>query len=491
MSRFRNILTVGVGILLLAGLAFADEHSLGLSDEVVPFEEFGKDLTKRQRTLTEVIDETVYPENVERREMLAARPENDQNTEIPERKSLFGSDRFLSPGPIDPGFKMKSGARWRPSLLLFGVVRTAFQSYEAAGGERTNEWANRIDLFGNLSLTSTERFLIGFRPLDDEGDFTGVRDGDFVNGFDAEPSTFFFEGYLDELFPNLDPDDRRNLDYGISLGRQPVRLQDGILADDTIDSIGLTKHNLFRMNASASRISAFFGFNELHRNDNIRDSSARFLALSGTFDYPDATFEIDGAYVTGDRNRGGDSTYFGIGHLAQLGYWHSTTRANASFAMNSVNRDAVANGWLLTNQLSRVMPYNDDVLTLSTFFEIDNYTSAARGPAMGGPLASFSLLQRAFGIGTYGPAIETDSGDQVGAGVSYQHYFDEAQHRQVLVAIGGSGSTDDGNDPTGALALQYQQALSENLIWSVGGFGSVTTEGDKGFGARTELTRKF
>ena len=110
---------------------------------------------------------------------------------------------------------------------------------------------------------------------------------------------------------------------------------------------------------------------------------------------------------------------------------------------------------------------------------------------MGGPLGNFSLLQRAVGIGTYGPPIETDSGDQIGVGVSYQHYFDEAQHRQILVALGGSGSTDNGNDPTAALALQYQQALSKNLIWSIGGFGSITTESDKGFGARTELTRKF
>ncbi len=491
MKRGQNIPLIYGLLLLLVGQLGANEHSLGLSDDIVPFEEFGKDLTNRQRTLTEAIDEKIYPENVERREMLAARPVNDQNTEIPERKSLFGEDRFLSPGPIDPGFKMKSGARWRPSLLLFGSARTAVQSYEAAGGERTTEWANRVDLFANLSLTSTERFLIGIRPLDDEGEFTGVRNGDFVNGFDAEPSTFFFEGYLDELFPNLDPHDRRNLDYGISIGRQPIRLQDGILVDDTIDSIGLTKHNLFRMNSSASRISTFVGFNELHRNDNTRDSSARFLALSGTFDYPGATFEIDGVYVSGDRHRGGDAAYFGIGHLAQLGYWHSTARANASFAMNSQNRHAVADGWLLTHQLSRVMPYSDDVLTLSTFFEIDNYTSAARGPAMGGPLGSFSLLQRAFGIGTYGPPIETDSGDQIGLGVSYQHYLDEAQHRQILVAVGGSGSTDNGDDPTGALALQYQQALSENLIWSIGGFGSLTTEGDKGFGARTELTRKF
>ena len=497
MIDLRNIFPVCGLLLLVFGSASADEHSLGLSDEVVPYEEFGKDLTQRQRLLTEVIDDSLFPENIDRSEMLGARQPNDMDTELPERRSLFGHDRFLSPGPIDPGFETKTGARWRPSFMIFGNLRSAVQSYEPAGGPRTTEWANRLDIFGNLSLTSTERFLIGFRPLDNEGNFTGfaggpgaVDDG-FVNGFDAVPSTFFFEGYLDELFPNLDPHDSRNLDYGISIGRQPILLQDGILANDDIDSIGITKHNLFRMNASATRISAFVGFHDVHRNDNIRDSSARFFALSGCLDYPNMTLEVDGAYVAGDEDSGGDVAFFGLGHLAQLGYWHSTFRANASFAMNSRNAKAAADGWLLTHQLSRTLPFNDDVLTLSSFFEFGDYTSAARGPATGGPLGNFSLLHQAVGIGTYGPAIDNDFDNQVGGSVSYQHFFDDDEYRQIIASLGGSGSTDGGNDTTGALVLQYQQALSENLLLAVGGFGSVTTENDKGFGARTELTRKF
>jgi len=60
------------------------------------------------------------------------------------------------------------------------------------------------------------------------------------------------------------------------------------------------------------------------------------------------------------------------------------------------------------------MNYSDDVLTLSMFGEIDNYTSAAWGPSTGGPIGGFSVLQRAFGIGTYGSAIEAENGDQLG-----------------------------------------------------------------------------
>jgi hypothetical protein len=472
-------------------------HSLGLSDEVVSFEEYAQDIAPRQATLTEAIDDAVYPENKARKELLDSRADNDVTTEIPERKSLFGQDRFLSPGPIDPGFESPTGATWRPSFVSFGTFRTAIQSYEAAGGPRTTEWANRLDIFGNFSLTSTERFLFGFRPLDEEGDFTGFqrRQGGKVqstNGFDGEPHTFFIEGYLDELFPRFDPDDRMGLDIGYSLGRQPLFLQDGILANDDVDAVGFTKHNFFRMNASATRLSAFVAFNEVHRDDNRRDSGSTLYALSSTLDYPKRTLEVDAAYVDGSSASGGDGFYFGVGHIARFGYWNSTFRINTSVALDQ-GSNAVDDGWLFTHQLSRTMRHSDDILTFGMYAEIDNYTSAARGPATGGALGGFSLLQRAVGIGSYGAPIGMSDREALGFEVSYQHFLDSEERRQILLSAGVSRSHNAlGNDTeTGAVALQYQQALSRNLIWSTGGFGSITDEGERGFGVRSELIRKF
>lgn len=472
-------------------------HSLGLSDEVVPFENYAQEIETRQATLTEAIDDAVYPENRARKELLDARAENDVTTEIPKRRSLFGQERFLSPGPIDPGFESPTGATWRPSFLSFGTFRTTIQSYEAAGGERTTEWANRLDIFGNFSLTSTERILFGFRPLDEEGDFVGFqrKQGDkfrSVDGFDGEPHTFFIEGYLDELFPRLDPDDRKGLDFGYSLGRQPLFLQDGILANDDVDAVGFTKHNFFRMNTSATRLSAFVAFNEVHRDNNRRDSGSTLYALSGTLDYPKRTLEIDAAYVDGSEESGGDGFYFGLGHIARFGYWNSTFRMNTSISIDQ-GSDAVDDGWLLTHQLSRTMPHSGDILTFGMYAEIDNYTSAARGPATGGALGGFSLLQRAVGIGSYGAPIGLSDRSALGFEISYQHFLDHEERKQILLSTGFGRSEDsEGNETrTGAIALQYQQALSRNLIWSTGGFGSFTTEEEKGFGVRSELIRKF
>lgn len=474
-------------------------HSLELSDEVVHYRDYLSGIANRPRTITERIEDKIYPENEERLRIIEERELDDVSTVVPERKTLFGKDRFVSPGPIDPGTLTKTGANWRPSFVAFGTLRSALQSYEAPGGERTTEWANRLDLFGNLYLSSTERFLFGFRPLDNDGDFTGVaygrgaREEGFVNGFDPEPHRFYFEGYFDELFPNLDPSDSKGGDVGISLGRQPIFLQGGILANDDMDALGLTKHNMFLLGSSNARVSAFFGFNGLHRGDNIRDSRGRLIALDTQFDYPDMTIEANAAFVKGSDSRGGDGLYFGIGQIAQLGYWNSTFRLNTSHRLDE-GSEAIDSGWLITHAFARTMKKSDDILTLSTFGEIDNYTSAARGPATGGPLGSVSLLQRAFGIGTYGPAIEVRNGELVGFEVSYQHFLDSKEMRQIIVSGGGAGSYDSSpgdSDFTGALALQYQHALSSNLIWSLGGFGSITDDGDKGFGVRTELLRKF
>lgn len=473
-------------------------HSLGLSEKVVPFTEYGKNLTKRKKTLTEIIEDNHFPENIERLDKIAERPLDDVDMELPERKTLFGSDRFLSPGPIDPGVTMASGATWRPSFMLFGDLRTGIQSYEAAGGGRINEWANRLNIYGNLTLTSTERLLIGFRPLDEDGVFTGLaggqglRDDGFQNGLDLEPSTFFFEGYLDELFPFLDPNDFKGNDFGFSFGRQPFSLQDGIMANDDIDALAITKHNMFLLGSSNARVSAWFGFSEINRGDNLRDSSARLFALDAALDYQNNTIEADIVYVDGSSEHSGDGLYFGLGHITQLGYWNSTFRVNRSFALDQ-DTAAIDDGWLLTHQIGRAMRQSEDIFTMSSFAEIGNYTSVARGPENGGSLGGFSLLHRAVGLGYYGSALSEELGDQAGQIFSFQHYLDDDAQSQLLYAAGYSVGFDEnaGPDLTGALGVQYQKNISTHTVWRMGGFGTITDEGDKGFGIRTELQRKF
>ena len=70
---------------------------------------------------------------------------------------------FLGTGRIGRGFTLPGGAVWRPSFLLFGGQRSGVSTVDD-GRVRGSEWANRIDLFGNLALTGSERLVFGLRP---------------------------------------------------------------------------------------------------------------------------------------------------------------------------------------------------------------------------------------------------------------------------------------------------------------------------------------
>ena len=138
------------------------------------------------------------------------------------------------------------------------------------------------------------------------------------------------------------------------------------------------------------------------------------------------------------------------------------------------------------------MPGNSDIVYLNTYLGIDHYTSAARGPATGGPLGRMGPLNRAVGIGSYGAPVGNKAGDTLGASLGYQHFFDAGAFHQLLVEVGGRTPYDGGSDKTlGALGAQYQWGFGRGLIFILGGFGSLDEDGETGYGARTELLVKF
>lgn len=474
----------------------SDAGAMDLSDEVVPYEQFARGRDEQYRTVTERIDDAVFAQNRERRSQIEQRSMDDTETDLPDRRSFFGGDRFLSPGPINPGIKMPTGATWRPTFFAYGSMRSALQTFNQ-GPKDITEWTNRLDVFGNLYLSGTERFLVGFRPFDHEGEFSGYtfdggsRKAGWGEALNLEPQTLFFEGDLGELFPFLDPQDRHSTDYQFSIGRQPLVLQDGMMLNDSIDAVGVSRHNLYLLGASSARLTGFVGLNDVHRADNIEDTSARLYALSSAFDYDRRTVEVDAAYVSGSDSTGGDGAYLGIGHIQRFGHWNSTLRGNASWALDE-DSPAVGTGYLLTHELSRTMPHGEDILYLNTYLGIDQYTSAARGPATGGPLGRLGLLNRAVGIGGYGAPLTNKSGDTLGASLGYQHFLDPGAFKQLLVELGGRTPYDGGSEKSvGALGAQYQWGFGRGLIFVLGGFGSIDEDGDTGYGARTELLVKF
>ena len=107
-----------------------------------------------------------------------------QYDDVPDRPQplLEIGNPFFSPGDLISGKQVPGGAVWQTSLLVYGTLRTGVAAVERDG--RQSDWANRLDLFADLSLTRTERFFLALRPLDEEGDFTGRTfdpEADYVN----------------------------------------------------------------------------------------------------------------------------------------------------------------------------------------------------------------------------------------------------------------------------------------------------------------------
>lgn len=473
-------------------------HSLELSDEVVPYQELGQRVTPRDELVTEKIEDALFASNRERQRRLKERALDDVETEIPDRKTLFGKgDRFLSTGPTSDGFSIGTGATWRPYWLVWGQLRSAFQVYEPGPRPVTMaEWANRLDVLADWYLTATERVHIAFRPLDEEGRFTGYTfEGEnegWNEEFNFQPRALFFEGEFGEIFPRLDQNDKLSLDYGFSVGRQRIFFQEGIMVNDVLDGVGIARNNMFLFGSSSTRLSAFWAPGQVHRGDNVRDRKAQLFALFTQHDFDKATIEVDGAWVTGGEHAG-DGAYLGLAHIRRFGYWNSTFRANGSWAMAEESA-AIGDGYLLTHELSRTMPHNEDIVYFNVFYGIGNYTSAARDPSAGGPLGRMGLLYEAVGLGTFGSAFGQDPRDAVGFALGYQHFiFGEEADQQLIVEVGGRTPTSSDSDEPGVLGVgaRYQRSLNQHAIFVLDGYVTQDENGDTGYGARSEIRVKY
>jgi hypothetical protein len=403
-------------------------------------------------------------------------------------------DHFLGNGNLNTPFRLPTGAYWHPSFIMYGTMRTAAQSFDRGPGARSTEWVNRLDLFGNLQLAATERVVVGLRPFDQDGRFTGYRyEPDARKGWEdelnADVRTLFFEGEFGEIFPGLDDNDRVPLDIGISVGRQPFRMQDGLIVeDDAMDLIALTKNSLLPSGTSTLRISGIFGWNEIDRNNNREEKDAYFFGLNSQWDTYTSTWEADIAYVLSENRT--DGFYAGVGRTRRIGKVNNTIRVVTSVAVEDESA-AVRTGTLIFNEFSYTPWYGHDLIYLTTFWGIDDYSSAVRAPPAGGPLGRTGLSFAAVGIGSYGAPLGNRPERSVGGGLGYQMFFGELRRTQAILEIGGRTSTDQSGLASGAVSARMQHAVGRRIVLIADGFGVVNESLADGFGGRFEVLVKF
>lgn len=433
---------------------------------------------------------------------------------VPERPNLpveLGC-KFLGNGNIKKAINVPGGAVWTPCLFVFGTMRTALQSYESIGPVgRVDEWRNRLDIFANLQLTTTEKCILGLGALDDN-DFTKfsgygfnadgrpeLEDGEYEGPY---VRAFFCEGDFGSLFPNLDPKGQKLIDWGFSFGRQQITFQEGILLNDVQDGIGIVRNNLHAPGFSNIRVTAWLGLDSIDRGTpaNIqRLEDPGFFGLFLQADTPTTTWALDIATIQDedDNATGGDGYWLGVAATqrawspwGRLDVVNTTYRINMSMA-DGENTDILSDGALLSAEFSWTPHSSDDIFYINPFWAIDNYSQAAREPIVGGPLASLGIGFASNSLGNYLSELNSFTDSLVGAAIGYQAFWDNHRRNLVMELAGTMGTEDDKNLDSAAITLQYQHAMGQHTQLQLDGFVSYLEGRDNGSGARIELLFQF
>ena len=378
--------------------------------------------------------------------------------DLPDRPKplLELGEPFLGTGTLNQGFRLPGGAVWQPALLAFGQLRTAIQTQQLSfsdsniGDQSLTEAAVRLDLFGNLYLTSTERVVVGLTPFNEGNQFTRLTidcsnradcnsEDDFVDELNFDVRTLFFEGDFGELFPAFDWSDKRGLDIGISVGRQPMSFQDGLLMNENaIDAVGLTRANLKFKGLVNVRVTGLYAWGDINRTTNSffndGDGSASLFGLLTETDTRKSTTEIDVIYVTADELQG-DGLYAGYSDIRRIGRFSNAIRVVGSFPIGDEGI-RTSQGFVVTNQFSWTPYHSYNHIYINVFAGIDEFRSAARGPFNGGPLGLVGVLYSAVGIGRFPPALNSHADNAFGGAFGYQFFFKNNRQQLILELAG-------------------------------------------------------
>jgi len=407
------------------------------------------------------------------------------------RPILELGDGFLKPGNVQNPIRIPTGALWSPSLTVWGEFRTGVSAIDTDAAPGRSEWANRFDLFAEARVSPTERLVLGLRPFDKRGRFSGydLDAGEWIDAFNTDVRTAFIEGDFGEIFPALDRSDKRALDYGFGIGRQPLFFQDGVMLNDIVDAITITRNSVRWNGVSNFRLTALAAFNDIDRGNTITDDDATLVGLLTATDFEHGLVEVDLLATFSDNPRGGDAVYLGVGSTQRIGAMNSTFRANASLALDDP-RPAADDGILLTSVLSWVPHHTHDNFYVGTFLGIDNFTSASRGPATGGPLGNIGILFAATGLGTVGAPIRAAGADVVGGAVGYQQLFNHGRS-QMIYEVGVRAATDSREDNTIAGGARYRRAMGQRAEWTLDAFAGNDEVIDTFYGGRIEFSWRF
>ena len=404
----------------------------------------------------------------------------------------LGQD-YVNEGPYEHEFELPTGMVVSPGLVVFGTANTGLEYTDNGTADPKTEWVTTLNLFANLTLSGTERILVGMTPLSREsGAKSRLKIGPtsgYENESRARLSTAFFEGELSEMFPGLDMDGRLPMDYEIAFGRQAVLSQGGILINDSMDSLALTRSTVPLPGTNFARIGGLIAVNGVHRKSNKDDINADLFALFSEVEFHHATAELDFVYIESEEEKGDQFNIGGSWIKQYIVFDHAvdtTTRIAQSYTPDQETAHA-SNGTLVYSSMAFAPKRTDNILYTNIFAALNSYAPAAR--QAGGPLGIVGLLFS--GNGLHGAAINNGANDAYGGSVGYQMFFSGALRSNLIIEGGGKvDNTSGGVNRLGA-QVRYSQALGRHLFFEVGGYAVSQESMLEGYGVRTKLNIIF
>jgi hypothetical protein len=147
---------------------------------------------------------------------------------------------------------------------------------------------------------------------------------------------------------------------------------------------------------------------------------------------------------------------------------------------------------LLFAQVSTTPHGTADLVYLTGFWAIDEFSSAARNPEVGGPLGGQGgILFASPAMGRYGSPLNNNTTDVAGGAIGYQILLDGTR-KQLLFEFAGRKDTNDVHEGQLGLGARYQQAFGQHSILLLDSFVTKTEDvGGLGAGARCIWQIKF
>lgn len=414
--------------------------------------------------------------------------------QIPDRPPLLVElgDPFLATGDLDKGFMWPTGSVWQPRFSGYLINRAVVQTRDNGIQSAQTEFVDRLDLYGNLQLSGTERVMVGIRPLDlnTPNRFTKwVIDSDTEEEgtqeyFNAQIRTLFFEGDLGSMFPLLDPQGFGPLDFGINVGRQNILLQDGSFINDDLDALGLVRNNIHLTDVMNLRVSLLWAWDQVDQGQLLEETNGDLYILSTAFDTYTTTWNIDAAWMNDQEDEPEDDGYYvALAATQRIGYWNTTFRVNAS--MTDEESTDVQDGILYIMELSRTPTGTHDVFYINLFAASDHYTMVGREPVVSGPLAPVGILFEGSGVGAYGSELDSFAKDAFGGAMGYQWIWDDYK-QNLSLETAYKGDTQESQDDV-AFGFQYQKRLNAHTLLQVDGFTAFSEDAKPQHGLRCEI----